>query len=121
MFPEYSYYFMFIPLSPSYGFALPSLYQMSNSSNTFEISFFLRRWLIHRMVDGALSFTCDFQIKREWGSIIFENLKNDNWGLNILQNSFIRPKENKALFPAHRVTKINLMREAAKIFFFGKS
>ena len=28
-----------------------------------------------------------------------------------------RPKENKALFPAHRVTKINLMRAAAKIFF----
>ena len=27
-------------------------------------------------------------------------------------------KKNKALFPAHRVTKINLMRAAAKILFF---
>ena len=30
-----------------------------------------------------------------------------------------RPKENKALFPAHRVTKMNVMR-AAGIFFFWK-
>ena len=29
-----------------------------------------------------------------------------------------RPNENKALFPAHQVTKINLMRAAAKIFFW---
>ena len=32
----------------------------------------------------------------------------------------IRPKENIALFPAHRVTKINLMQAAAKILFFWK-
>ena len=32
-------------------------------------------------------------------------------------SSFIRPKENKSLFPAHRVTKINVMRAAAKIIF----
>ena len=30
----------------------------------------------------------------------------------------LRPIKNIALFPAHRVTKINLMRAAAKIFFF---
>ena len=30
--------------------------------------------------------------------------------------SEIRPRENKALFPAHRVTKMNIMRAAAKIF-----
>ena len=29
----------------------------------------------------------------------------------------LRPKKNKALFPAHRVTKINFMRAAAKIIF----
>ena len=29
----------------------------------------------------------------------------------------LRPKENKALYPAHRVTKINVMPAAAKIIF----
>ena len=46
--------------------------------------------------------------------------KLEIFGGQMIQLQFlllIRPKENKALFLAHRVTKINLMRAAAKIFF----
>ena len=47
--------------------------------------------------------------------------KLEIFGGQMIQLQFlllIRPKENKALFLAHRVTKINLMRAAAKIFFW---
>ena len=38
----------------------------------------------------------------------------------LFSGGFVRPKENKALFLAHRVTtKITLMRAVAK-YFFGK-
>ena len=35
----------------------------------------------------------------------------------LFSGGFVRPKENKALFLAHRVTKITLMRAVAKCFF----
>ena len=35
-----------------------------------------------------------------------------------VRDKHLRPKENKAFFPAHRVTKINVMRAAAKIYIF---
>ena len=46
----------------------------------------------------------------------FLSFWHDLWPCDTFE-LLIRPKENKALFPAHRVTKINLMRAAAKIFF----